>query len=101
MVSSISDPFWDWKITGLFYSAVHYIQTYFEAKKVTLPPVMQHKKRLTLVKWHLPTIYKAFEDLYNDSRDARYEADITFTEKDVLELEKKLQAVKAAITPHI
>ncbi|MGH9510717.1 MAG: hypothetical protein ACRD2U_01130 [Terriglobales bacterium] len=102
LVAILQYPFWDWKVTGLFYAAVHYVQCYFAAKSVTLPPgKMNHRKRLTLVQWHLRSIYKDYEDLYNDCREARYEADIEFTEKEVKVLENKLESVKKEILPHL
>jgi hypothetical protein len=101
MVSALGDPFCDWKICGMFYAAVHYVHSYFAAKKVTLPVKMDHKKRLTLVQWHLRKIYKDYEELYNNGRDARYEADLTFTLKEVQQLEKKLESIKAEIMPFI
>jgi hypothetical protein len=101
LVSTLDNPFWDWKACVMFYAAVHYVHSYLAAKKVTLPTHMDHKKRLTLVQWHLRPIYKDYEDLYNDSRDARYEADVMFSKLEVQQLEKKLESIKKVILPHL
>jgi hypothetical protein len=101
LASTLNNPFWDWAVVGLFYSALHYVEGYFRAKKVPLPPKMDHGKRLTLVESipDLIPISADYRELYNESRDARYDPFITFNQADVTRLRKNLDTVKATITP--
>jgi hypothetical protein len=100
LVSTLDNPFWDWKISAMFYSALHYVESYFAVKKIVHPiPKPNHSSRLPLVKKHLFTIYKDYQDLYNDSRDARYEADMMFSQREVRQDQEKLDAIKAVILP--
>jgi len=106
LVSTLNNPFWDWRITATFYAALHYVESYFAAKSIKHPITRPHQKpshttRLPLVGTHLRAIYKDYEDLYNDSRDARYEADLTLTQKEAQQSEKQLAAIKALILPVI
>jgi hypothetical protein len=95
--STLGNPFWDWKVTGLFYVAVHHVHVYFESKHVTLPLKMNHEKRLTLVEWHLSEIFEDYRELLSNSRYARYEPAHSFSQDDVQKLEKRLEKIKNCI----
>jgi len=89
-----------------FYAALHYVESYFAAKNIKHPVTRpnqkpNHTSRTPLVATHLRAIYKDYENLYNDSRDARYEADLTQTQKDAQQSQKHLQSIRAAVLPTI
>jgi hypothetical protein len=103
LVSTLDNPFWDWAVVGIFYAAVHYIHAYLSAKAIPLPPEMNHGKRMTLIERiaDLKPMFYEYREIYNESRDARYDPLITFGQKDVARLKGNLEKVKAAILPHL
>ncbi len=106
LVSTLDNPFWDWRIVVTFYAALHYVESYFAAKNIKHPVTRpnqkpNHSSRTPLVATHLRAVYKEYENLYNDSRDARYEADLTQTQKDAQQSQQHLEAIKAAVLPTI
>jgi hypothetical protein len=85
----------------MFYTAVHYVQAYLEAKHVPQPTNMNHDKRLTLVRHNLGTVYDDYRELYSEGRYARYNPELTFSQTDVQRLEKNLKAIKDLIVPNL
>jgi len=67
------DDYFDWKITVVFYIAVHYIDAYFSSHGT---PTGSHEIRKDLMKNHLyPPPQKVcdnYENLYRLARTARY-----------------------------
>ncbi|MBW1956442.1 MAG: hypothetical protein JRI83_12120 [Deltaproteobacteria bacterium] len=65
-------PFLDWAVNGIFYSALHYLDSYF-AKRNMHPP--NHTIRNQFINsTNLDVVlYGAYRQLRDDSRDARYE----------------------------
>lgn len=62
----------EWAITAQFYAALHYISAYFAMSNLFHA---SHGTRLRAIQKHpvLSAIYDDYQDLYNISRDARYE----------------------------
>lgn len=87
----------DWEITILFYVAVHYVEAYFSlsGKHHT-----GHKTRYsTIVRdQYISGISKDYEDMYNYSRDARYDS-VAFTKADVQQIKPRLERIKKTIKP--
>ena len=81
-------PYLDWIITGIFYSALHYIRAV--ASKYNFENIASYGEldnlfnRLSILK-KSPPIYQDYRQLKDDSRDARYEV-TKLNKKDVQEL---------------
>ncbi|MDL1970998.1 MAG: HEPN domain-containing protein [Candidatus Desulfofervidaceae bacterium] len=91
LLSDKSDPFLDWVITGMFYSALHYIRALAAQhgfKNVSsYAQIDRLFSTLTMFK-HNKKVYISYRRLKDFSRNARYEME-DFTRKEVEELEKE------------
>jgi hypothetical protein len=89
-------PYLDWIITGLFYSALHYVEAYFATLRVHSP---DHRTRdSSICRDHkLRAIFADFSELKNFSINARY-YDCRFEPRDVSRnLRPRLERVKTHI----
>jgi len=81
-------PFIDWIITGIFYSALHYIRAlaakYSFANISTYGEMDNLFSRLSVFR-NDPNIYPDYRQLKDDSRAARYEM-VGFSPSDVIDL---------------
>jgi len=100
-VSTLGNPFFDWQVTALFYSALHYIQAYFVAKGIN-PPPSTHTMRNNHVSNDptLRTIYVDYRELQNESRSSRYGVTPP-SQNDVQRLMGNLNTIKGVVGPHI
>lgn len=100
LVEQLDNPFWDWAVTSLFYAALHYIEAYFAT---LVPPVRpgNHQTRDNHIHadGKLARIYVDYRQLEDESRDARYDARVTFTQADVARTRTYLNKVKAVVIP--
>ena len=66
-----NSPYRDWVVTGLFYSAVHYVEAYLATQG---RHSMDHSVRDSEVhrETNLRLIYNVYKNLKNDSINARY-----------------------------
>ena len=77
---SIKDDFFDWKITISFYSGLHYLKAFLKLKRVYGGNTHTQIDNLinpssTTKKVDIPEdIYGKYQELLNNSRNARYEA---------------------------
>jgi uncharacterized protein (UPF0332 family) len=99
-VKNIDNPFFDWKVTGTFYSALHWIDAYLATQNIH-PPA--HSARLGIVRTDakLQTVFRDYRELLNESRTARYEAATIFAQGDVVTAQRRLEKIKQAVLPHI
>jgi hypothetical protein len=99
-VDQLDNPFWDWAVTGTFYTAVHYVDGYLISKGLDPP---NHTERNELVHTD-PTLAKIednYKQLYVDSRNARYDL-VPFTKEDVRLLrDLELKPIKDLLDPLI
>ena len=67
----IRDNYPDWAITGLFYSALHYVDAYLKSKQIS---VEDHKTRSWFINTtkQLKSIYSEYRAMYDYSVNARY-----------------------------
>jgi hypothetical protein len=76
-------PFTDWSVTTMFYAALHLVDAYFVSQS---PPVQTagHQRRNALVQRDpsLGSHYADYQELYDRSRDARYDC-LSFSTADV------------------
>lgn len=77
---NIKDNFYDWKIIVIFYAALHYIKALLKLKRK--PPGFTHNELKNIInpqntqaRYPFPQkIYDSYDELYDDSRNARYTA---------------------------
>jgi len=89
----------EWAITAHFYAALHYVAAYFASSGQYHA---SHGTRLRDIKKHpiLSTIYDEYQDLYNISRDARYEC-MNLQLGHLVFAQKRLEAVKNVVCSHL
>lgn len=101
-----SSDFTDWKITVIFYTALHYLRAYLLFKKIRVP--RSHKLIDTIINpsnpsaiHPLPKVYNRYNALYQNSWESRYSGVYTndFQEKLLLakcqESRQYLEALKS------
>jgi hypothetical protein len=102
-VASLGDPFWDWAVTGTFYTAVHYVMAYLATKGVH--PVLHQVRNSHIYRDPvLSQIYVDYRELQDNSEDARYMERIpvtAFSKGDVDKLTVKLEKIKTIIFTYI
>lgn len=93
-------PFRDWVITGIFYSALHYIRAL--AAKHSFANIGRYGEidnllsRLPVFRKH-PTIYSDYRQLKDDSRAARYEM-VALSSSQVIDLrDNEFQRIKSFV----
>jgi len=67
-----STPYLDWVVTGMFYTALHYVDAYLAAKSIH-PSDHYERNQLVAREKELRLIEQEYLSLYNSSRLARYE----------------------------
>ncbi len=87
----------EWAITAVFYAAVHYVEAYFALSDVSYN---NHPSRNTAVKKDavLCSISDEYENLYNLSRDARYEV-MNLQPGHLIYARNMLEGIKKVIFP--
>lgn len=91
-----STPYLDWVVTGLFYSAIHYIDAYLAHFHSIHPD--SHEDRDDKVRRYLRRINKDYRELKDDSKDARYNMR-SFTPDEILrQILPLLDNIRNAIT---
>jgi len=98
--SELNNPFWDWAVTGIFYAALHYVEAYFSSRIPPLRPPT-HKLRAGYIHAdaYLDPIYIDYRQLEDESRNARYDARMTFDQADVVRTRAYLEKIKAVVIP--
>jgi hypothetical protein len=94
--SELDNPFFDWKLTGIFYTALQYVDAYL-ATQGFHPPDHGERTKHVHGDAKLKPIRLDYRDLKNESRTARYEPPNTFGQSDVQSAERKLDAIKKVI----
>lgn len=94
-----SSPYLDWALTGIFYSAIHYVEAAL-ATRAKHP--LSHSERNTLIHLYIKNndVYDDHRDLMEDSRDVRYKC-ITISEVAINESKLKLRNIKTNLKTFI
>lgn len=71
-LGSSPNTFVDWEVVTLFYSVLHYVDSYL-SKAFKIDVVFDHSDRKRLVNFFLPILEKDYRLLYHLGTDARYE----------------------------
>ena len=71
-LSAQSEPFTDWEVTSLFYSALHLVDAFFDHSQGYHPKGHQDRAFLISKATQLRSISVKYLDLYQRSLDARY-----------------------------
>jgi hypothetical protein len=99
-VESLNNPFWDWAVVGTFYEALHYVDGFLMTKGVD-PPRQAERNSIVATDSTLVKIWPEYQQLYNDSKLARYECH-TFDQNAVRVLrESYLKPIKDLLNPLI
>ena len=85
----------EWAVTANFYAALHYVQAYFAARKISFK---LHTNRATAIARDakLKAIYPDYRAMQDASEAARYEVN-TIRQEDLAHVEQCLSLVKASI----
>lgn len=85
-------PYLDWALTGIFYSAVHYIEALLAVKG---KHPKHHGQRTTYLELYINNdkVFDAYDDLKTDSEAARYRCK-KIGEKELDESKIKLDDIK-------
>lgn len=79
----------DWAITGLFYSALHYVDALFDSRGSIHPSSHRQRNFLLAQTTEFRPIARDYLELYDRSQDARYNlVSFTSTQVGLLEAEK-------------
>ena len=99
-VKDTDNPYFDWKVTGMFYVAVHYVDAYLD-KAIGYSPDT-HAKRMTAIAKMAPlkNVLYDYRELLNESRSARYDV-VQFTLSDVSRIQGHLDHIKQTLDPLI
>jgi hypothetical protein len=98
--TELNNPFWDWAVTGIFYAALQYIEAYFANQKPPIhPPTHVIRDSYIHADPKLSKVYVYYRQLEDESRDARYDASVTFTQADVTRTRTYLERIKAVVVP--
>jgi hypothetical protein len=102
LVANLNSPFWDWAVVGLFYAALQYVEAYLANQAPPIHPGT-HTVRDSLIQRDrsLAGVYVDYRQLEDESRDARYDASLQFSQNDVMRLQRNLDRVKKVIVPLI
>ena len=100
LADQLDNPFWDWAVTAVFYTAVHYVEAYF-ASRVPARHLPNHTIRDNYIHHDrtLNVIHDDYRQLYDESRSARYDAGMTFTQADVGIAKGCLERIKKVVLP--
>lgn len=71
--SLLGTEFNDWAVTGLFYAALHHIDAYFIRQTGARPSNHSSRNRLVDRTLNLSQIRRDYAELYNWSRNVRYD----------------------------
>lgn len=86
----------DWEIITLFYSALHYVDSYL-SNAYRIDFVQDHDQRKDYVRSFLPTINKAYLNLLYLSIDSRYNTNVSTP--DLAKAQAYYETIKHALTP--
>lgn len=93
-IEKATEPFTDWALTGLFYSAVHYAEAFFALSNTHS---LSHPSRSSLIGHRFPrSISIAYEKLRNAAYRARYMC-VPFGPDDIIKGKKNLEIFKEHI----
>lgn len=97
-VSGLDNPFWDWAVTGTFYEALHYVDSFLMTRNVD-PNGHCDRNEIVESDATLSKIWPEYQQLYQDSKLARYECH-PFSKEDVRVLrESYLKPIKDLLLP--
>jgi hypothetical protein len=92
-----SPTFIDWEIITLFYSALHYVDS-FLSNVYQINFIPDHDKRKEYVSSLLPNLNKTYLSFYHLSQDARYD-DIPIGLTELEKAKTYYEVVKHTLTP--
>jgi hypothetical protein len=102
LVSELDYRFCDWAVAGIFYAALQDVEAYFAHQAPPAHPAT-HQMRDNHINGdaRLRPIYVDYRQLEDESRDAQYDASLTFTQGQVLQSQGWLNRIEAVVLPFL
>ncbi|MGH9691584.1 MAG: hypothetical protein ACRD4C_10965 [Candidatus Acidiferrales bacterium] len=97
-IAATDNPFFDWKLIGMFYSALQYVDAYLATQNIHPPDHGDRAKHVSSFA-KFASIRSDYRDLKNESRTARYEPPNLFDQGDVNIAQRRLDSIKATLLP--
>jgi len=91
--------FLDWEVVTLFYSAMHYVDSYLDRAQ-GIDIIYNHLDRKALVRLYIPIINRTYKSLYNLSRNARYD-DVPIGMVEMATAKANYEEIKLRLTPKV
>lgn len=102
LAGTLTDPYWHWAVTVVFYAVVHYIEAYFST---LIPPKHSghHGHRDSDIRRDsvLAPAYRDYMHMKDDSENARYEPHIPFDANHLKVQWHRLEAVKQILSTRL
>lgn len=95
-IGELSSPYYEWQVTVIFYTALHYLQAYFSDKTKYYPQTHEERDGLILKTTPLTPIYDNYRELKQLSLRCRYMCWST-NEHDVTIAKKNLATIRSHI----
>ena len=95
-LGTVPNRFLDWEVITLFYSALHFLDSFF-ARAYAIDPI-DHMDRKNLVKTYLRIVERNYRLLYHLSRDARYN-EVSVGQREITKAKSYYGHVKFRLTP--
>lgn len=99
-VAEIDNPFFDWKLTGIFYAALQYVDAYLATRNLHPPDHGERTKYIHGDPKFRPIRFD-YRDLKNESRTARYEPPNAFNQTDINIAQRRLDSIKRELLPRL
>jgi hypothetical protein len=97
IAASPSHQFTDWEIIALFYSALHYVDSFLD-RKHGLDNIQNHGDRKIMVRGYISPINRTYRILYHLSQNARYD-DVPITVAELTQAKTCYDTIKKILTP--
>lgn len=91
-VGQLADPYLDWQITAIFYTAVHILQAYFTARTQVYPTKHEERDHQVQGDPFLQGIWRDYRELKTLSVTSRYEC-LPINDHDVSEAQRHLEVI--------
>jgi len=96
-LGQVPNTFVDWEVIALFYSALHYVDSYL-AMCYNIDTVFDHQDRKNLIRSFIKMIEKNYRLLYHICRDARYN-EVPIGQRELIKAKSYYGNIKFRLTP--
>jgi len=92
-ITQLPDDYRDWRITAIFYAALHILQAYFVAKNTEYPTKHQERDELIQRDPNLRTLWDDYRELKTLSVTSRYQC-LPINDFDITEAKQHFDAIR-------